>query len=129
VRGLSLNKDNYLRIILYKMTTPNDNNPYHPYHKIAPDEPVERMLSSLVMNKDINLYLKTGDVYKKINKFFDFDEKKFIFRKEDGGPQMRPIDNLYYAWKQDGGKSRRIRKRRQQTKRRSLRRRGVNKRR
>lgn len=125
MRGLSLNKDNYLRIILYNMTTPNENNPYH---KIAPDEPAEHM-SLLVMNKDINLYLKTGDVYKKINKFFDFDKKKFYFRPEDGGPQMRPIDNLYYAWNKVGGKSRRIRKRRQQTKRRSLRRRGVNKRR
>ncbi len=108
------------------MTTPNE------YHKIDSNEPVERM-RSLFNNNDINIYLKTGDVYKKINKIIDIDENAFFFRKEDGGMQTRPIDNLYYARnsavKQDGGKSRRIRKRRQQTKRRSLRRRGVNKRR
>jgi len=122
VRGLSLNKDNYLCIILYNMTSPNE------YHKIDSNEPVERM-RSLFNNNDINIYLKTGDVYKKINKIIDIDENAFFFREEDGGMQTRPIDNLYYARKQDGGKSRRIRKRRQQTKRRSLRRRGVNKRR
>jgi len=116
-----VNKDNYLRIILYNMTSTK-------YHKIDPNEPLEQLIS-LFNNNDIDIYLKTGDVYKKINKVIDIEEYAFFFREEDGGTQKRPIDNLYYASKQDGGKSRRIRKRRQQTKRRSLRRRGVNKRR
>ena len=94
------------------------------YINVPPNETPEK-LRELFGADIIELYLKNGDNYKKIDKMIDFGNDYYAFREEDGGYTKRPISNLYYKniSTVNGGKSRRrIRKRRQKTKRRSSRR-------
>jgi hypothetical protein len=103
------------------MTTPLVQDTYI---NVPPNE-TRYNLNEIFLAKNTEVYLKTGDSYKKINKRIDYDNDFYAFREEDGGFKQRPITNLYYKVKSNvnGGKSRRrIRKRRQKTKRRSSRR-------